>query len=149
VRIVVALVLAIAAGLKAHQLVSGSATRTGAGDPSWLAGVTVGIEAGFALWLLSNVRPFLARRATIVLLTVLALVSLYRLLAGETSCGCFGTFAVHPGWTLALDVLLLALCYGATADGASGGIDPREGPRKQSADGHVPGGGRSSAGLQV
>jgi hypothetical protein len=103
-----AILLLLAAGLKAEALLSALA------DPPALYGwastgkwAEVAVEWLVASWLLAGVAPFWARRATLVLLTVFVGVSGWRLVAGETDCGCFGRVIIHPRWTLALDAVSL------------------------------------------
>jgi hypothetical protein len=80
-----------------------------------------GFELLFAGWLFWNARPIWAHRASICLVGVFALTSLYSLLKGEPDCGCFGKVTVHPAWTFSLDVfLLLALCYSAIGNETGG-----------------------------
>jgi hypothetical protein len=121
VRLTLATILLIAAALKAHQIMTDPAVRVGMYGPLWVALVIVCVELLMAAWLLLNVRPAWARRASICLVGVFAAASLHRLLSGEPDCGCFGTMAIPPGWTLTLDViLLLALSYGPPANGTAG-----------------------------
>lgn len=96
-----------AAGLKAHALATGPVAARGVAF--WFGLLLVGAELLFALWLASNLWPVLARRATLALLAAFAGVSLYRLLDGQATCGCFGRVSVHPAWTLALDIALFAV----------------------------------------
>lgn len=107
VRIALAIVLVVAALLKAYEVASNAGFRDAASGPMRLKLALAAFELLFAVWLLSNVRPIWGHRAAICLVGVLAAASLYRLLAGERDCGCFGTFIVHPAWTLALDIFLL------------------------------------------
>jgi hypothetical protein len=112
VRIVFALVLVVAVLFKVYEVASNAGSQTALAVPMRLKLALAAFEFLFAVWLLSNIRPTFAHRASIFLVGVMAASSLERLLRGEPDCGCFGTVAVHPCWTFSLDIsLLLALCY--------------------------------------
>jgi hypothetical protein len=51
----------------------------------------------------------LVRKLLIALFSGFALYATYLALIGAESCGCFGPVKVHPGWTIALDVVVLWL----------------------------------------
>ncbi len=104
-----ATVLLAAAGLKAHQLATRPVLEQTWLDQRWLLTAGVGYELVLGLLLLSGLwrRPvwFLAL-ATFLFFTV---VSLYKAISGEASCGCFGVISVWPWYTVALDAGLVAL----------------------------------------
>jgi hypothetical protein len=111
VSTVFALVLLIAAGLKAQALLSQTplhAVSNWVAVGSWAELIA---EWALAAWLLSGLAAVSARRATIGLLSAFLIVAGWHLLAGDRDCGCFGRFAVHPAWTSAIDcIALVAIC---------------------------------------
>lgn len=125
-RFVLAAILLTAAGLKAHQLITDPAARAGLYGPVWVELLTIHVEVIVAVWLISNIAPALAHRATIALFVVFAAVSLYRLLNGSADCSCFGKLSVHPGVTLALDLGLIValLSFPPTRQGVHPGFEP-------------------------
>jgi hypothetical protein len=105
-----ALLLLAAAGLKAQALL-----RPGAQSlPDWKSGWTalaVGTEWLLGAWLLSGLWSAWSRRAAVALLAVFSATAAWRLIGGERDCGCFGNLKLHPAWTLALDLLAVALIW--------------------------------------
>ena len=102
-RLLLGVVLLLAAGLKSFELIAGSSSTI-----AWLP-----LTAQFALplgetliggWLLSGWRWNAARRTTLVWLVVLIAVSMHKWLTGAASCGCFGKLEVKPWITVLLDV---------------------------------------------
>jgi hypothetical protein len=74
--------------------------------------LSVFVEIGVAVWLLSGFRAAWARRAAMALLTVFVGVAAWRLVRGHADCGCFGRVRVHPAVTLSIDAAaLLAIAY--------------------------------------
>lgn len=100
----IAAILLIAAILKAHQLLTEPLLAGHRG----LSVLLVQLELLFAIWLLAGRSARLARMAVIILFLVFAVVSLYRGISGESSCGCFGAVKVSPWISLLLDVLVIA-----------------------------------------
>ncbi len=108
VRVVLGLILLAAAGLKAHQLATGPTAEAGLLTSRWFLVAAVESEIVLGLCLLSGV---LARTVWLVALgcfAVFACVSFSKGLAGEASCGCFGTVKVNPWYTFALDAAAVA-----------------------------------------
>ncbi|MFO7907698.1 MAG: MauE/DoxX family redox-associated membrane protein [Planctomycetota bacterium] len=103
VRVCLAGVLLLAAGLKGYQLTTEPILGTGLLDSRWFLIALVEFELLFGLWLLANIRPQWTRRASIGCFAVFAAVSLYQALAGAASCGCFGRVAVNPWYTFVMD----------------------------------------------
>ena len=128
-RLVMALVLLAAAGLKAHQLATESILGSGLMESRWFLIGVVEFELLFALWLLSSLLPspfgrgaggegsfqqggaggegFLTWLTSLVLFSALACVSLYKALSGHATCGCFGTIEVNPWYALTLDAAIV------------------------------------------
>jgi hypothetical protein len=104
--------LLIAAGLKIEPLLS---RLYDYGPPSTMgtkgAWFEVTTEWLIAIWLLTGVAGFWARRAAIALLVLFILVTSWRFIGGQADCGCFGNIHVYPGWTLTLDLCGLGLIY--------------------------------------
>ncbi|MGM0487605.1 MAG: MauE/DoxX family redox-associated membrane protein, partial [Planctomycetota bacterium] len=112
VRIVLAGVLLLAAGLKGYQLATEPALNATVLDAPWFLIAVVEFELLFGLWLLGNIWPEWTRRAAILCFAVFAAVSLYKALSGAASCGCLGRVAVNPWYTFTMDVAaVLALFW--------------------------------------
>lgn len=102
--------LLAAATLKAYQVMT---------DPSlgilhgsrWLSAGLVGFEIALAWFLLSGVRPRSCRNIALATFVGFACVSLYLAVTGVGSCGCFGSWHVPPGITMAVDLLLAFLLW--------------------------------------
>lgn len=124
VQICLALLLLTAAGLKTHQLATEPVVGSGLLDSRWFLIAVVEFELFFAFWLLSGVFSFATWRVTVALFAVFSLVSLYKAVSGEASCGCFGTAEVNPWFTFVLDVLIVGclLCWRPRQRGASRGV---------------------------
>ena len=113
VRILMALVLLIAAGLKCHQLATEPVIAHSILDSRWLLMATVEFELLFGFWLLANILPRLSRFAALGCFSAFTCVSLYKALSGYATCGCFGTVPVNPWYTSTLDlafVVSLVIC---------------------------------------
>ena len=61
-----------------------------------------------AAWLVTGARPRLAWAAALVTFLCFAGVTAARVVAGETSCGCFGLLEIDPRWVLGLDLAVIA-----------------------------------------
>ena len=109
VRILAALVLLAAAVMKTAQLATVPVLGEGLFHARWFVFCLIEFELGFALWLLAGPYPKPTRLAVIALFSVFGLVSLYKALSGEASCGCFGAAKVDPRFTAALDAALATL----------------------------------------
>ena len=104
VRVTLGLILLAAAGLKAHQLATEPVLSIDIFSYRWSLAVQVQFELVLGLWLLGGMHRRLLWLVSTVCFALFALVSLYKALAGQASCGCFGTVHVSPWYTLALDV---------------------------------------------
>jgi hypothetical protein len=112
-RVVLGLFLLGAAGLKIHGLFSGSSVRDSLLSSPRLQVATIEVELLLGAWLLSGWWLVGAWTAALGFFGIVAGVSLYLALVGQTSCGCFGAVAVNPWATLGIDVtatLALLLC---------------------------------------
>ena len=117
-RFVVAAILLLAAGLKAHQL--GTAPLPPVvqdsvftpllellNDRYFQMTVVVG-EILFSLVLIAGLFMQYTWLLSLLGFSVFTLVSLMKGLSGETSCGCFGTVTVNPWITMVFDLVIVA-----------------------------------------
>ena len=95
VRWIVALVLAVAAGMKIGGAGGMDGGETMFGElPAWGRMAVVAAELAVASWLVSGWRPRWSAMAAIVLLSVFLAAILMELQKPEPrACGCFGVFA--------------------------------------------------------
>ncbi len=107
VRLLLAVVLLLAGGLKAYQLATEPVIGTGLLDSRWLLMATVEFELFFGLWLLSGILPKLTWTAALGLFGVFTCVSFYKAITGYATCGCFGRVQVNPWYTTTLDVSIV------------------------------------------
>jgi hypothetical protein len=103
VRVALAAILLVAAGLKCHQLATSPVLGDGLLDSRWVLIATVEFELFFGLWLLANLLPKWTHRAAVLCFGLFAAVSLHKALSGAASCGCFGRVNVNPWYTFTLD----------------------------------------------
>ncbi len=109
-RVALAVLLLVAAGLKAHQLMSQPVFGTGLMESRWFLIAVVEFELLFGLWLLSGLLPHLTWLGALACFFAFACVSFCKVVSGAASCGCFGRVPVNPWFTTILDVaVLLAL----------------------------------------
>jgi hypothetical protein len=108
VRILVAVVLLVAAGLKCHQLATEPILEKTWLDARWLLMLTVEFELFFGLWLLSNNLPKLTWLTALGCFSTFTCISLWKAISGYASCGCFGTVHVNPWYTSTLDVTFVS-----------------------------------------
>jgi hypothetical protein len=108
VRVALALILLSAAGLKAHQVLTGGGPVIGLFSSPAYTWAVITAELLLGLWLASGLKPGLAWVAVLVAFSGFAGVSLARLLHGEPTCACFGALEVAPVYALMLDVAAVA-----------------------------------------
>jgi len=72
------------------------------------ASLAIAAELTLAVALLLGWWPLLLRRVGICCFALFAIVSAYKLIIGERSCGCFGSLHVPPAVTFALDCVMVA-----------------------------------------
>lgn len=106
VRCVLAAILLVAAGLKAHQLATEPVVGDGFLFLSSRAVMVVELECEIILgvWLLSGVFSKLAWLVTTACFAAFAVITYSKAVRGEASCGCFGAVTVSPWITLVMDV---------------------------------------------
>jgi len=110
-RFVVATIILTAAGLKAHQLATVPSLGEGLFHARWFNILVVEFELFFGIWLLFGLLPKLTWLATFACFSVFALVSLYKALSGEASCGCFGMATVNPWLTTVFDLVIIGVLF--------------------------------------
>ncbi len=115
VRLAAALLLLVAAGLKAHQLATEPVLGTGLLESRWFLIGVVEFELFFGLWLLSGLLPKVTWAAALGCFVLFTCISLFKALSGHATCGCFGKIEVNPWYTATLDifVVLSLLCWPA------------------------------------
>jgi hypothetical protein len=101
--------------LKAFQLVSDPSLLGLSTTHRSLLTLQVVVEYGIALIVLSGLYWQQIRWVLIALFGSFAVYSLFLVISGEQSCGCFGAVKVPPQWTFLLDcVIILGLLWSAT-----------------------------------
>jgi len=107
-RVAVACLLLVAAGLKAYQSFGGKVlVANSIFEHRWfILGQTTG-EVGLALWLVTGWHARVVRRLVAGLFFVFVEYSLYRVAQGKASCGCFGAISVTPWLTFLLDSVVV------------------------------------------
>lgn len=111
-RVLLALVLLMAAGLKAYQLATEPVIGTGLLDSRWLLIATVEFELFLGLWLLCGISPKPTWVAVLASFGLFTCVSLYKAVSGDATCGCFGPVQVNPWYTTTFDLgVLLSLLF--------------------------------------
>jgi hypothetical protein len=119
VRVALGLLLLTAATLKAWQLATGPVLSRGILDSRWLLVGVVELELLLGLWLLAGLLPRPTWAVALGCFSVFACVSLYKALAGQSSCGCFGRVQVNPWYTCGLDSAVVASLLRWRPDGVA------------------------------
>jgi len=107
VQICLALLLLAAAGLKTHQLATEPVLGSSLLDSRWFLIAVVEFELFFAFWLIAGLLPAWTWSASMTLFAAFALISFFKAISGEASCGCFGRVEVNPWYTFGLDILVV------------------------------------------
>ena len=107
VRVLTAMVLFVAATLKALQLATEPVPGTSIFGARWFLMAVVEFEFLFGACLAANVWPRPAWVASLVCFAAFTCVSLFKAITGNSSCGCFGSIEVNPWYTLGLDISVL------------------------------------------
>jgi hypothetical protein len=118
-RFVIAVILLIAAGLKAHQLATTPVpppVQESIFTPllailsnRWLLMIVVEAEILFALILFSGVLLRLTWFISLICFVAFSIVSIMKGLSGESSCGCFGVVTLNPWITVLMDLIIVIL----------------------------------------
>ncbi|GHT41904.1 hypothetical protein FACS189443_4280 [Planctomycetales bacterium] len=111
VRFFVAAVLLLAAGLKAYQLATVPFLGEGILHARWFNILIVNFELFFGIWLVYGLLPQWTNRAATSLFCLFAVVSFYKAISGETSCGCFGSVTVNPWITMTFDLFIVFVMW--------------------------------------
>jgi hypothetical protein len=127
--------LLIAAGLaKTYKM----ATELPAGNdgplPSWLVIALAQIELILGVWLVVGLYPRAAKSTALAIFSVFCGVSLYQVLTGEQSCGCFGRIPVNPRYVLLLDFFVVAVLWASSWEGLPS-VTVQSNPRRLTAFG--------------
>jgi hypothetical protein len=107
-RVVLGLLVLVAAGFKGYQLGTGPVAESGLLTSRWFLIVVAEVELLLGLWLLAGGSPKLTWRLSVLCFVMFACVSLYEVIGGQPNCGCFGNVVVNPRATFVLDVVLVA-----------------------------------------
>ena len=102
------LLLLVAAALKTHQLATQPTTDLSLLTSRLFLVFWVQVEIILGLWLCSGLVLRLGYVAAVACFTLFSIVTFWKAVHGETSCGCFGVVEVNPWYTLILDLLALA-----------------------------------------
>jgi hypothetical protein len=104
VRALLGIVLLFAAVLKGYEPAAGSWPWNVPFFPHWLSIAFVELEFALGLWLLIGLYAEVTRRLAILFFSILAGVAFFKILSGESSCGCFGRIDITPRAVLAFDL---------------------------------------------
>lgn len=101
--------LVAAAILKLVQLFFFPTAESGWLSSRWFLSGLIQIELAVGVALVSGIHWTLFRRLAIVLFATFVLVTAWKVVRGDSTCGCFGPVDVSPVVTLAVDVVALIL----------------------------------------
>lgn len=71
----------------------------------WQHLVLMKIEFVLGIWLLSGLAVYVSRWVGIIFFSAAAMASIYLVLIGQPSCGCFGSIKISPWISLTVDVV--------------------------------------------
>ncbi len=108
-RLFVAAILLVAAGLKAHQLATTPSLGGGVLETRWFNIFVVEFELLFGIWLVFGMLQKLTWIASVALFSIFATVSALKGISGEASCGCFGKVTINPWLTAGFDLAVVGL----------------------------------------
>jgi hypothetical protein len=111
IRWFMAVVLLLAAGLETYQLVIEPTFDKNLFSAWWFNVFVVEFEIFFVFWLIFGLLPKLTWVADVSLFSIFAMVSCYKAISGETSCGCFGSVTVNPWLTMVFDLGMIGLLW--------------------------------------
>lgn len=104
-----ALLLLAAAALKFHGLAVEPVGRLGWFSLPAIQFLTIELEIGLALWLLSNRNPVGAWAAAVVVFLCFAGFSAWQGWVGRSPCGCFDKLSASPWVAFGIDLVVLTL----------------------------------------
>jgi hypothetical protein len=108
-RLVVAIILLVAAMLKAYQLATTPSLGEGLLHARWFNIFVVEFELFFGIWLFFGMLPRLTWIATTGLFATFFGVTFYEAVTGKISCNCFGNFSLNPWITMIFDLFIIVL----------------------------------------
>lgn len=108
VRVLLAVLLLAAAGLKTHQLATGPAPGQDILTHRWSLIAQTELEIVLGLWLLGGPLRRLGWAAALACFVGFSGVTFFKGIRGDASCDCFGRVQVHPWITLILDLAIVA-----------------------------------------
>ncbi|MCI0724468.1 MAG: DUF1573 domain-containing protein [Acidobacteria bacterium] len=76
-----------------------------------LVALTMEVEVGLGLWMISGIHAMLARRTALVVFLGFVAVSFAQIFAGEASCGCFGSVPIRPWQILTFDLFVVVALF--------------------------------------
>lgn len=103
----IACVMLVAAILKAYELVTVPILSDVEFLPRTIQVVLVELELSLAIWLLLGTARIWAWRVTLATFVTFAIASLWMLMIGKESCGCFGAATVNPLLALGADAFTI------------------------------------------
>lgn len=108
VRVVLGLVLLLAAGMKGYGLVTGSVVETSFFSSRWNQIAIIEGEIFLALWLLTGFFPTILWITTFSCFILFTIYSLYQAVTEAESCGCLGALIqINPWYTFLFDAIVL------------------------------------------
>jgi uncharacterized membrane protein len=107
-RLVLAVFFLVAAFLKWQAFVSGVPSAVSEVAPQLEWGL-IQFEFLLAIWFLSGWATRVLWWVLVALFSIFTGAGLYQVWMGQSSCGCFGQYSLHPLWVVSLDVVILVL----------------------------------------
>ncbi|MDR0608558.1 MAG: hypothetical protein LBG58_00420, partial [Planctomycetaceae bacterium] len=108
-RFAVALVLLVAAMLKAYQLATTPTLGESLLHARWFNIFVVEFELFFGIWLFFGLLPKLTHWMSVGLFSIFLVFSFHKTISGATTCGCWGNVEIPPIYTVLLDVFVIGL----------------------------------------
>ena len=108
-RFAVALILLVAAILKAYQLATTPSLGEGFLHARWFNIFVVEFELFFGIWLFFGMLPKATWLVTTGLFATFLLVTFYEAVRGAESCNCFGNFSLNPWITMVFDLSVIGI----------------------------------------
>jgi|GEM_PF-2634792 len=105
VSIILAVILALTAGLKLHMLLTDPFVDIKTGYPDYFIWSGAMAEIIVVIIVISRAKDITKLTVLSSLLAVFTAVSSYNIAHGNSNCGCAGSIDIHPTWFLAFDLL--------------------------------------------
>jgi hypothetical protein len=103
--------LLAAAVLKIHGLIANPNELDFMLPLLWQQILVIEVETFLGLWLITRLAANIARFTGVVFFGLLASISLYLALVGQSSCGCFGQVQIHPWFTFLIDLAFMTILF--------------------------------------